>query len=221
MGAGRRAFFGHAQGGKFGGQSGFLLRDQRFAPDELRFVQCDKDPQSGFQRRAVGRKVGPVERVAHFEAQGIAGAESAGFGARLEDGRPDVPGEGVGEEQFKAGLAGVAGPGGKDRAAAFFHGEEGVPRRHFALEDFAEDARGLRTLHGQSAHGVAAVVDGDAIRRVLLQPGDVLGDLGRVDQEEEIVIGQAVNNQVVDHPAALVEQSAVLGLTVLEARGPV
>lgn len=101
VGAGRRSFFRHAQGNQLGGKAGRLLGGEGVATDKVRFVQGDKHPETGLERSAVGRKVGAVERVTHFEAQRVAGAEAAGFGPGLEDGGPDVTGQAMGKKSSK------------------------------------------------------------------------------------------------------------------------
>ena len=116
----------------------------------------------------------------------------------------------MGKKQFETGFASVAGAGRDDRPAALFHRDEAVARRHFALEDLAENTRSLRSLHGKRAHRVAAVIDRHAVGHVLFQPGDVLLDFRRIDQEKKIVVRHAVDNEVIDHAPAIVEKKSVL-----------
>ena len=65
-------------------------------------------------------------------------------------------------------------------------------------------------MHGKRAHRVAAVIDLHAVGHVLLQPGDVLLDFRRIDQQKKIVLRQPVDNEVIDHTPALVEKKSVL-----------
>src|SRR6476661_901069 len=53
------------------------FRFQQFvAPGELAFLKIDEKSETGFDRIALGRKIGPVERITHFQAQGVARAQT-------------------------------------------------------------------------------------------------------------------------------------------------
>ena len=56
----------------------------------------------------------------------------------------------------------------------------------------------LRALDGDDAVVVVQVRDGDALRRGRLQAADDLGGVGRIGDEEDVVVGLEVDDEVVD-----------------------
>ena len=91
-------------------------------PVKVGFVHVHEEAEAGFEGGAVGGEVVAVEGIAHFEAEGVAGAEAAGDGAVFGE---FVPPEGgfVGfAEELEAVLAGVAGAA--DDAGAAAEGDE-------------------------------------------------------------------------------------------------
>ena len=122
--------------------------------------------------------------------------------------------------EFKAGLAGVAGAGDQHRLAghqAFIkvvigdpgevgHGQAGQNRirRRPLQRQLGEVAADIVQLHP----GIAA------IGQHLLHPGEVLGGVGGVDAAEVMVLVEAIEGQIVDHPAVRVAHGGVLHLAV-------
>src|SRR5690606_35202654 len=76
---------------------------------------------------------------------------------------------------------------------------------------------GLGPLHGQ--HGTRAVFVGDrqAGRRAVGQRGDDGGGVGGVGHQEDLVVGDVVGDQVVDHPAVVGAAQRVLGFAGADA----
>ena len=103
------------------------------------------------------------------------------------------------------------------RAGLVNIGQEG----QLFVGEFLAQRRGLGPLDGEQRVFVADVLHLGVELVVLDDPGKVAVLIGGVDAEEEAVVGEPVNEQVVDEAAALVEQTRVLRLAVLEARGAV
>lgn len=61
-----------------------------------------------------------VERESGFDAEGVAGAESAGFDASFDEGVPEVGGFGCAADEFKSIFAGVSRSGGEGGDASDF-----------------------------------------------------------------------------------------------------
>src|SRR5437588_915857 len=79
----RRTFVVHLEWNQFFLRSVFFGLQQNIATDEVRLAKVDKEPESGFNRISLRRKIGAVERVTHFQSQRIARAESAWFEPEL------------------------------------------------------------------------------------------------------------------------------------------
>lgn len=75
----------------------------------------------------------------------------------------------------------------------------------------------LRALDGDDAVVAVQVRDGDALRRGGLQPSDDLGGVGRVGDEEDVVVGLEVDDEVVDDAPRVVAAQGVLRRAGLDA----
>src|SRR5882757_4840347 len=71
----RRPFGLHAKRDEPVWRAVLLGVSQDFTADELRLFQVHKETESSFDRVVVRRKIGPIERITHLEAQGVARAE--------------------------------------------------------------------------------------------------------------------------------------------------
>lgn len=210
VGAGRGAFSGGLDGGEFEFRAIFLLAGENFATGEGAFGEIDEEAEPGFDGGAVWREVVAVERVGHFEAEGVAGTETGGGGAGGEEVFPDGDASGGGAEEFEAILAGVAGAA--DDGSVGEGGDAIAWREGLAGAGLGEDGGRLRALDGHAGPGVAFIFEGDARDRVGLHPGEVLVDHRGVDDEEEVVRAGAVGDEVVDDAAALVEHQGVMAV---------
>ncbi len=69
-----------------------------------------------------------------------------------------------------------------------------------------------RTLHGEHRVRLVLIGDRDAVRRGRPQATNHLGGVGRVRDQEHVVVGVHVGDEVVDHPTARVTAQRVLRL---------
>ena len=162
-----------------------------------------------------------------YEAHLAAGArmiEFAGFDmpvqyqGLVEDRVPDAPGAVRGAEHFEPIFPGV--PGARDQTAAhsghrpFAEVVVGHVEHRSAAELLDQLGR-AGALHRDLRPLVALLFELDALARVGAHPFEVLLASGRIDADEQAPRGEAVDDHVVDHPAALVADRGVLGLAVL------
>ncbi len=127
---------------------------------------------------------------------------------RVPDGR-----SGVGpDQQLHAVLARVPGPaderpGAGDRALAAVH-----PRWQLTVGELADERARSRTLHGEHRELGLPIDHVDVeIVGVTLEPGQVLVVVGGVGDGQELALGQAVGEEVVEHAAVVAAEDAVLG----------
>ena len=181
-------------------------------------MQVHKDAQPGLDRRGVGSEVRAVQRVAHFQAERVARAEAAGLDGKRRALAEDVvprfhraPGR---AEDLEAILAGVAGAGDVVVLPVDLDREDSIARgsRILAAEKGVEKLRRLRPLHGEPGVVFAVVFKLHAGIEVRLHPREVLVDFRRIDHQQVARVGDAIDDQVVDHAAVVVEQKGVLAL---------
>ena len=192
-----------------------FLGGEGFAAGESGLVHVHEKTEPGLQWCAVGREVVAVERVTHFEAEGIAGAQTAGDGAMSGEFIPPVRRFFRFAEELEAILAGIAGAA--DDAGAAAEGDEfgdaiPVGKLHVGSRDLLIDCGGRRALDGHARVTRAFVGQGDAGEEAGLHPGEVLGGFGGIDHQEPCFGSGAVKNEVINHPAAFVEEERVLPL---------
>ena len=179
------------------------------APPELRLLPADGPPGPGLHGGDVAGQLVAVQRVAHLGAEGVAGAEAARTDAEVlagvQDGVPELLRPVGVDEQLVAVLAGVAGAadgdlGGAVRAGAGHEGHVGQ------LPGDAEQLEHLQRpgpLHGEDGDLLVPVGDRDPRRRLVGQPAEHLGGVGRVGHEQHVVRTVQVDDQVVDDAAGL------------------
>ena len=200
--------------------AGLLLRDQHLLAPERGLGPSDGPPEPGLDGRDVEADVLPVQRVAHLGAQGVPGAEPAGQDAvrltRCEQCVPERRSHLAVGDQLVAALTGVAGAADHDLVLL----EGSLLERHVVVPH--READRLQHLVGTSAldrqHGMGPVVvrDGDAARALGVQPPLHLGGVGRVRNEQQVVVVAVVDDQVVDDAAG----PGVTGQGVLRLAGP-
>jgi len=210
VGARWRAFVRVLKGGELERGALRFLAFQHLAPDEVAFVEFAEKAESCFDRAACGRQVVAIERVAHFEAQRVAGAESTGLGTGAEELVPAGDSLGGRAEEFEAIFAGVAGAA--DDCPAGRAGNAIAWGQGLARECFGKGGGRLRALDRHTGPCVAVVVEGDSIAEMGVHPGEVLIDHRGIDHQEEVVFAATVGDQVIDHAALRVEQDRVLAL---------
>ena len=197
--------------------------------DEGSFVEGDEEAEAGLEGGVVGGEVVAVEGVAHFEAEGVAGTETAGESAFGLDGCDNalkpVGRGGGGHEEFEAVFAGVAGAAEPHEAFGGIAGDDGVFLGVGGVwaEEGSEDGAAFGTLDGEAGAGGAEVGEFDEGFGVGLlgveggELGPVFGDAGGVDDEEECVWIGAIGDEVVDDAAVFVEEESVVALAGGEA----
>ena len=191
------------------------------AAAERPLVEGDGPRQPGLERRRGLEQVLSVQRVAHLEPEDVAGREPARRAVHprnfLQQRPPQVDGDVFVREQLVADLTGVAGsrddhgPPPERRLGA---PHELEPR---GLREQRLDDRGRpRSLHREEAPVlVIHQVDpfgGLGVRQDLQHP---LG-VGGVRHDEVPRRFQAVHDQILDDPAALVQHEVVLRLAHLD-----
>jgi len=159
---------------------------------------------AGFGRGVLLVQILAVEGVAHFQSQGVTGAESGrqhpGIGGQ---GFPQGAGGGGREEEFVAEFAGVAGAADQQFGAGELGpGEiEVFEAREVARHPIAQDLEGQRSLEVDLGGGLGIVGEQEAFRQTALDAGEIGGDAGGVDHEHVAVGVQAIDDEVVDDAA--------------------
>ena len=192
-------------------------------------VQLGRPPETGLD--GVGRLVDvvPVEREPGLEPQGVARPEpdrdDAGRRAGGHEPRPDLGSAIVVDEDLEPVLAGVAGARDdrariRDACPDDAERRQGFDRLLADLEvgDARQDRRRSGTLDRDEGHLAGPVVESDAGRQVGLDVREILGDVRGVHDHEVLVIGEAVDDHVIDDRSTLVREEPVARLAHGEAR---
>ncbi len=189
------------------------LGAQRVGADEVLAVERAHPAEPGLEGRVRLVEVVAVERIADLEAQRVARPETRGRGARRGQPVPQRPGPFGGHEQLDAGLAGVAGAGDDRAHAAHLGLGEGERLERRQLD---EAGRG-GALQREHRDPLGQIVELDAVRQVADEPLAVGVDARGVDDQQHVVVGEPVGDQVVDRAAALVQEQRVLGMAGADA----
>ncbi|MCY1394715.1 hypothetical protein D9M68_459440 [compost metagenome] len=211
MGAQHAALFQHQADQLAGHASGAFCFEGLTADEVTGFGFPGNGPgHVRHQRRDFFAHVLAVEVHAGFQAQGVAGAEADGGDAGAHQFVEEAGGLIGGEHDFQAVFAGVTGTG--DEPVAFGQALEGLQfvdqRRALGAHQLGHLGTGAGALDGQ--HGqVGAFVDPHVEALAAgLHPGQVLVAGGGIDHQAIAAAGE-VDDQVVDHPAPLIEHGAV------------
>ena len=131
---------------------------------------------------------------------------------------PEALGPAGGDVELEAVLAGVAGARDDGGHARHRPADEVVVRDagHVAIGQAAHQRLRLRPLHREQRGLVAHVLPLRAADAVRGDPRPVLVDVGGVDHEHVVVVGQPVHRQVVHDAAFRVAEGRVLDLADLE-----
>ncbi len=194
--------------------------DERLTTGEGGLVPADRPADHRLDRRDGRTDVLAVEGIPHLGPQGVACAEAGRHDAerlaRRQQRVPQVAEDGHGSDEFVPVLAGVPRPAHDD----------GLPvelrRRHGHVVVVGRQSHGpdellaAGALHGDDAVVEVVVLDDHARRGGRGQDRHHRGCVGGVRDDEHLVIGPAVDDQVVDDAALGVAQHRVLGLAVLD-----
>lgn len=213
--------------------AGFVLFDEGFLADESFAVGFDglvkvhgKGHVDSMGRDMLAEFVA-VEREAGFEAEGVAGAEAAGFeievgldgdGFFLEE--FDRHGDGgCGEDDLDAVFSGVSGAGDDD-----FHDHHVFNGKAESLEfceffrDLGDEVHDHRALDGDHGGLCGAVLELDLEIPVfddgLHMSGDLLA-VGSVDDDEEVVVVESHDDDIVEDTTGFITHEGVAALAVL------
>ena len=165
-----------------------------------------------------------VERHGRLHAQSVASAQAAGDDFRARPGRQDFVPQAHGvfgrDVDFPAVFAGVAGAGDARGRAGEMTVDEMVTldRRQVNVGEFLYDAGGERSLDGELGEARAGVFDGGVETIVGDDVFVILILIGGVDAQEVVIVGDFVDQDVVDETAVSIEQRRILGLAELEFR---
>ena len=183
----------------------------RLRPDEARLLLA-APAEAGLDRVAVLGQVVAVEVKAGLEAQRVARGQAGRLGAGGDQRVPEA-GRVLGvAQQLDAVLARVARPAHQDRhagdaALALVHAG-----RQLAVGHGGDQLARLGPLGGDHGEVGCAVDDVDVeALGVLCHPRQVALVVGGVGDGEEVAVGEAVGEQVVEHAAVLAAQQRVLG----------
>src|SRR5262249_5833229 len=109
----RRSFLFHAKRDKLLPRSFFFCCEQNVTSDEIWFCHVDEKSETCLDRISFWRQIRAVQRVAHFQAQRVAGAQTARLDrerlAFFEHGVPKLHRVCCAKENFNPVLAGVTG----------------------------------------------------------------------------------------------------------------
>ncbi len=197
---------------------------QGLAAHEVALLLELHDPaESGVEGRQGGAQLVPVQRHARLEAQRVAAGQpardQAGALARLGQGLPQLDGVLRLHEQLEAVLAGVPGAGDEGRDARDRAGQAGVVLQAVEVRvgEGLQDPRGLRALYGEQRVGVPVVahlgVEAGGTFHQRVQ--DHLG-VGGVGDDHVLLLGQPVDDQVVEDAAVGLADHGVAGAAGLD-----
>ena len=189
---------------------------QGFQADEVSGIPRHEPVEPGLQRRHSRVHVRAVQQQAGLQPQHVARAESARRGSRVRQPVPYVRGVLAGERQFEAVLARVPRPAHHGR-----HSEDlrlpAPERPQFRQVRVAAGLQhGLRARPLQGDQGgllrddLHVHVDAPRITPAS-EPGQDLGGVGRVGNEQEPHVSEPVHDGVVDDAAGLVADEGVAG----------
>ena len=185
---------------------GALRREDVLAP-ERGLVPADGPAGARHVRRELHAQLVPVQRVAHLGAQGVAGAEPAREALegrhRLDERIPQLERGGGRDDQLVALLPRVAGAAHDGLRAVAVDLRERHVRQVGRQAERGDDLGALGALDRDDRVVLVLVDDLDALGRLLLEAADHLGVVGRVGDEEDVVVGDVVLDEVVDDAAGL------------------
>ena len=183
-----------------------LHRELALQPDEAR--------QSGLDGVDRFVHVGAVQQQGGIQAERIACAEAARGSSRVHEGVPERRCGFRRRHDLDAVLAGVAGAGDERRRAhdLGFHDVERAHRIGVETGDFRRDARAVRSLqrdHRDLGGAIGERRVGEALGAPSLQPRQDLPGVRGVRDDHESLVGEPVDDGVVDDAAGLVAEEAV------------
>ena len=206
--------FVHPEADEHARQRVLPLTEQRRASSELALLERDRPRQSRFERGHRLEQILSVQGIPHLEPQHVAGCEAAGGTSdrlhRLAEGVPEVARDVLEREQLEPDLTGVA-RARDDHGPTLVRGLDAAHERRSAAsgKSCAITSTDLGPLHRKEApvlvvHEVHETVGG----RLLEDLQHALGVRG-VRHDEVPLLAEAVDDQILDHAAALVQDEVV------------
>ncbi len=198
-----------------------LARCNRSPADEIAFIQFGDPHQPGFHRRNAIRNLMAVERIAHFGAQHVAGGKSDRQRAVIHQFVPDFNRDAVGNIDFEAVFAGVAGA--RNDAVCAIDPEPGKPvvadSFQIAIHQRLQDGLRGGALQSQQ-RGRIRFVDNANIEAggFSLQMRHVPEAVGGIDAKVIFVVSDFVGGDIVDKCARLIQQGGILHLPLGQLR---
>ncbi|OPZ77851.1 MAG: hypothetical protein BWY77_01620 [bacterium ADurb.Bin431] len=214
----RKGASGHVEADQFAFEAGGLDLKQGFTADELALVEFRDPAEAGLQGIGGLIDVIAIKAVFHLEAQGVACAEADGFDVELGAGRhhrfPDLHSRFIGHHQLIPEFAGVAGARNHHRDAGSLGLIQPVIVDFVQIQcrELLQGLLGHRPLQGEQGVAVALVGQGNAADEVTVGPFPVLVQIGGID-DHQIVVGEAVDEQIVDDAPLRVAHRRILHLT--------
>ena len=173
---------------------GPLGRERVPAPERV-LLPADRPPGPGLDRRDVQRQVLPVQRIAHLGAQRVAGTQSGrstaepGHGRRSARPTPRARRPRPGRARSRARRCSRCGRcARRSRPASGRRSPCSRGRSPGSRPMAGERVHRLRPLHGDDRELLVLVGDLDPVRCGRPQPADDLAGVGRVGDEEDLVV---------------------------------
>ena len=188
-----------------------MLLQSRATDEVATLVERDRPGQSGLPRRDRLIHVLAIQIHAGFQAQGVARAEPGGLHACRAQAIPQADGGAFLDHDFESILAGVSGSGDeqaigreRDKLAQL----ERLCRRRLAEHRCCLRPR-IRPLH-RDHRKVGALAD-QHVEGLCLggDPGQVLVARRCIDHGAEEILGEEIDDQVIDHAAFGIQHARV------------
>ena len=214
----RRTFLFHPEWDELFARTDFFCLQQNIAADEAWFGQIDKESQSSLDWISFRRQIGTIEGVTHFQPQCVARAKTARLNSKwfalFERSIPKLHCIGCAKENLNAVLAGVTGTRNGNRRLLELKIDNRISRGKIGIltKQRVKQLRDPRTLDRDSAKIRAAIFKATSslVLEMILQPDKILFGASRVHDEQKLLFADAIDDQIVNDSAVLVQQKRVL-----------
>ena len=181
--------------------------------------------EAGFDRRGLRVDVVAVKRIAHLEAQRVTRTKAARYDTVLAAGKDAIPkvARAIGSthdlDARLAGIARIRNPRRYARNDALNdrEGLAGFGRCGLLRPNIRQQLHRNGSLQRNHRRLVADVGDRGGTMLKALEVRQVDRDVARVDDEQPDLVGQLVDDQIVDDATLGIEQKRVLSLTLVKA----